>query len=53
MNNEQAMDLLKDVSKNDTVWSTVYNQSTGEIQIAMGKNYEHVNEFSLKMKGKK
>jgi hypothetical protein len=50
---EQAMELLKNVSKNDTIWSTVYGQSTGKIQLAMGKDYEHVYEFSLKMKGKK
>jgi hypothetical protein len=50
---EQAMELLKKVSQNDTIWSTVFGQSTGKIQLAMGKDYEHVYEFSLKMKGKK
>ncbi|MHC4143350.1 MAG: LamG-like jellyroll fold domain-containing protein [Planctomycetota bacterium] len=53
VNNEQAMDLLKNVSQNSTTWSAVYNQSTGRIRLAMGKDYEHINEFSLKMKGKK
>jgi len=50
---EQAMELLKNVSWSNTVWSTVYGQSTGEIQLAMDKDYERVYEFSLKMKGKK
>jgi hypothetical protein len=50
---EEAMVLLENVSQNATFWSAVYNQSTGKFQLAMGKNYERVYEFSLKMKGKK
>ncbi|MHC4475884.1 MAG: LamG-like jellyroll fold domain-containing protein [Planctomycetota bacterium] len=50
---EQPMELLKNVSQNSTIWSAVYGQSTGKIQLAMGKDYEHVYEFSLKMKGQK
>jgi hypothetical protein len=49
---EQAMELLKNVSQNHTAWSAIYNQSTGKIQLAMGKDYEHAYEFSLKMKDK-
>ena len=49
---QDAMKLLQDVSQPHTVWSAVYGQSTGKIQLAVDKNYERVYEFSLKMKGK-
>jgi hypothetical protein len=50
VNSEQAMEILKNTSKANTVWSTVYGQSTGKIQLAMDTDYGHVYEFSLKMK---
>lgn len=51
---QQAMTLLNNISQNDfTVWSVVYGQSTGKIQLAMGRNYDKVYDFSLKMKDKK
>jgi hypothetical protein len=53
VNSEQAMEILKNTSKADTVWSTVYGQSTGKIRLAMDKDYRHVYEFSLRMKDTK
>jgi len=50
---EEAMKLLQDVSQLHTVWSAVYGQSTGKIQLAMDTDYDRVYEFSLKMKGKR
>jgi hypothetical protein len=31
----------------------VYGQSTGKIQLTMGRDYDNVYDFSLKMKDKK
>lgn len=50
-----AMKLLKDVSQPITMWSAVYNLSTGDIQVRMGFNPAHfsqVKKFKLKMKPK-
>ncbi len=47
---EEAMKLLSDVSQRSTNWSEVFNSVTGDIQIVMGKNYDKVKNFKLKMK---
>jgi predicted choloylglycine hydrolase len=47
---EKAMNLLKDTAQNNTVWSVAYNLDSGRIHLAMGKNYDKVHTFSLKMK---
>ncbi|UCD48988.1 MAG: linear amide C-N hydrolase [Phycisphaerales bacterium] len=49
MSQEQAMDLLKAVKQNHTVWSVVYGLSTGQIRLAMGQDYENVHAFRLGM----
>ena len=49
---DEAMHLLKDTAQNHTVWSVVYNLKTGEIHLVMGKNYDKVHSFTLKMKGR-
>ncbi len=46
---EEAMDLLGAISQNSTVWSVVYNLKTGEADIVMGKKYDQVHTFDLKM----
>jgi predicted choloylglycine hydrolase len=46
----EAMKLLQAVKLSHTVWSVVYNLSTGDVRIAMGKDYEQVHGFQLKMK---
>jgi len=45
----EAMDLLKEVSQENTIWSIVYNATTGDIQVAMGKKYRQVHRFELEM----
>jgi hypothetical protein len=47
----EAMDLLSDVSQsfNGTQWSVVYDISTGNISVAMARNYEDVHDFQLEM----
>lgn len=49
LSEEEAMQLLSDVSQDGTVWSVVYNLKTGEVYIAMGKNYDKIYEFDLDM----
>ena len=43
----QAMDLLSQVSQGGTQWSVVYGLSTGEIQVAMGREYDSRHTFHL------
>jgi penicillin V acylase-like amidase (Ntn superfamily) len=48
---DKAIDILQDTAQNHTVWSVVYNLKTGQIHLVMGKNYDKVHTFKLKMKG--
>ncbi len=43
-----AMKLLEDVSTS-TIWSIVYNLSTGKVELVMGRNYEFLYTFNLEM----
>jgi len=43
----EAMDLLSDVSQEGTQWSIIYGINTGEISVALGREYEIVHEFFL------
>ncbi len=36
----QAMDILSQVSQDNTEWSVVYDMSTGEVMVTMGKKYD-------------
>ena len=47
---DEAMLMLKTINLNNTVWSVVYNLSTGQIHLAVGKDYDNVHSFQLKMK---
>ena len=50
---EKAMSLLKDVSQHDTgktIYSMVYNLVSGEIDIAVDRNFDHLYPYDLKMK---
>jgi len=47
--NEQAMDILQGTSQDMTTWSIVYNLSTGDINLALGKDYDQVHTFKLSM----
>jgi hypothetical protein len=44
----KALSLLKDVSQRNTIWSVVYDISSLEFLVVMGKKYDHVHEFNLK-----
>lgn len=45
----EAMDLLQATSQDHTVWSVVYNLSTGQVRLALGKKYNKVYTFKLRM----
>ncbi len=47
----EAMDLLSEASQPSTIWSIVYETSTGEIHVAMGRSIERIHTFSLNMTG--
>jgi penicillin V acylase-like amidase (Ntn superfamily) len=50
LSQDKAMQLLQDTSQGSTVWSVVYNLKSGQIDLVMGKNYDKVHTFSLKMR---
>jgi len=41
------MDVLKAVRQNHTVWSVVYNLSTGQVRLVVGMDYDDVHAFQL------
>jgi hypothetical protein len=50
---EEAMVLLNDVAQSGafpTIWSAVYNMTSGDIRVAMGREYGEPHEFTLEMK---
>lgn len=46
---KQAMDILKDISNRGTQWSAVFDIATGCVLVSVGRNYDRVHEFQLKM----
>lgn len=48
----EAMRLLQAVSQSGdypTIWSMVYNMGSGDIQVAMNRQYEQIYHFNLPM----
>jgi predicted choloylglycine hydrolase len=48
LSEDEAMEVLSR-AENHTVWSVVYNLSTGRVRLAMGADYENIHSFQLKM----
>ncbi|UCC64412.1 MAG: hypothetical protein JSV36_04970 [Anaerolineae bacterium] len=48
---QDAMDLLGQVSQEVTQWSVLYGMSTGQVSVAMGRQYEDVHTSHLKRAG--
>jgi hypothetical protein len=44
---QDAIDLLGDVAQEGTQWSIVYGISTGDVDVAMGRDYDDVHSFDL------
>ena len=42
-----ALSLLKAVSQRNTIWSVVYDTSSLNFLVVMGKKYDKVHEFNL------
>lgn len=51
-NPRDAMQLLRDVSQNNTQWSIVYGMNQGEIRVTMGRRYDRVHSFELRLTSK-
>ena len=49
LSQREAMDLLREVSQGNTVWSVVYNGTSGDVSIAMGRHYDRVHDVNLRM----
>ena len=45
----ESLSLLKDVSQEITSWSIVYGLTSGEIRLALERDFEHILDFSLEM----
>lgn len=50
LKNQEPFELLKDVIQDNTLYSTVYNQTSGEIQIAMHRKFSTIYQFNMDMK---
>jgi hypothetical protein len=52
LSSPQALDLLEQISQSGsypTIWSVLYNLTTGEIRVVMDRNYEETYTFQLEM----
>jgi len=47
LTNTSGMDVLKSVSHNNTIWSVVYNMSSGDISIATGSEFSGTRNYNL------
>jgi len=47
---DAGMRLLEAVKLNHTVWSVVYDLSSGRVRLAMGRDYDEVHTFQLEMR---
>ncbi len=45
----ESLSLLKNVSQDITSWSIVYNLTSGKVHLSLGRDFEHVLDFSLEM----
>jgi hypothetical protein len=51
MTMQDAIDLLAEVSQEETQWSIVYGMSTGYLNVTMGRQYDNVHTFHLNFAG--
>jgi len=50
INQLEMMQLLEDISQNHTMWSVVYNMTTGDVLVVPGKKYSKIYQYKLAMK---
>jgi len=46
---DEPMRLLEKVKQDSTVWSIVYGLDTGDVRVAMGRDYDQIHRFQLEM----
>lgn len=49
LSENEAMQLLSDISESGTVWSVIYNLRTGEANIVMGRKYTKIINYDINM----
>ena len=49
MSMQDAIDLLAEVSQEETQWSIVYGMSTGDVNVTMGRQYDNLHTFHLNL----
>jgi hypothetical protein len=47
ISSEEAMKILESVAQPNTLWSIVYDQENGEIDLAVGRDFRHIHQFNL------
>jgi len=47
LSENEALNLLQEVSVSITRWSTVFNLKSGKLQIATGRDYENLHHFTI------
>ncbi len=47
IDSESAMDLLREVSQENTQWSVVYQMARGEVSVVMGRDYTQIHNFQI------
>jgi hypothetical protein len=48
---QDAIDLLAEVSQEETQWSIVYGMSTGDVNVIMGRQYDNLHTFRQSLAG--
>ena len=48
---QEAIDLLAEVSQEETQWSVVYGMSSGDVNVTMGRQYDSLHTFHLSFAG--
>ena len=49
LSQNEAMTLLDNISQANTRWSVTYGMVSGDIQVVMQRDYEHILQFKLEM----
>lgn len=44
---EEAMEILKEISQENTMWSVVYNLTSGDILVTPGRKYNKIYKYNL------
>jgi choloylglycine hydrolase len=44
---DEGMAILETVAQSNTIWSILYNQSTGEISLSVGRDFQDPHSFTL------